>query len=157
MNKNLDLTQDKEKPTVKETSASSIDKIVPDLEHVSNDMAEQQSSSAGGQDKKQKTGDMPTGLTGTQTSLAGASNESESSSKNKIRPSFKKLLAKYDKKGVVQEQKGRPDKVKDTKPSSSQEQSSLSHGNSFNEPIAPWYCWYPCCMLLDYSRMHMQS
>ena len=39
--KNSDLTQDKEKPTVEETSASSIDKIVSDIEHVSNDMAEQ--------------------------------------------------------------------------------------------------------------------
>ena len=41
LNKNSDLTQDKEKPTVEETSASSIDKIVSDIEHVSNDMAEQ--------------------------------------------------------------------------------------------------------------------
>ena len=97
MNKNLDLTQDKEKPTVKETSASSIDKIVPDIEYVSNDMAEQQSSSAGGQDKKEKTDDKPTGLTGTQTGLTGASSESESSSKSKMRPSFKELLAKYEK------------------------------------------------------------
>ena len=48
LNKNSDLTQDKEKSTVEETSASSIDKIAPDIEHVSNDMAEQQSSSAGG-------------------------------------------------------------------------------------------------------------
>ena len=48
LNKNSDLTQDKEKPTVEEISASSVDKIVPDIEHVSNDMAEQQSSSAGG-------------------------------------------------------------------------------------------------------------
>ena len=66
-------------------------------------------------------------------------------------------MAKYEKKGVVQKQRGRPDKIKDTKPSSSQEQSSLSQGNSFNGPIAPWYCWYPYYMPLDYSRMHMQS
>ena len=52
LNKNLDLTQDKEKPTIEETSASSIDKIAPDVEHISNNMAEQQSSSGGGQDKK---------------------------------------------------------------------------------------------------------
>ena len=45
----------------------------------------------------------------------------------------------------------------DTKPSSSQVQLSLSQGNLFNGPIAPWYCWYPCYMPLDYSRMHMQS
>ena len=90
LNKNSDLTQDKEKSTVEETSASSIDKIAPDIEHVSNDMAEQQSSSAGEQDKKENTGDKPTGLT-------SASSESESSSKSKMRPSFKKLLAKYEK------------------------------------------------------------
>ena len=71
-------------------------------------------------------------------------------------PSFKELLAKYEKKGVTQKQRRWPDKVKDTKPSSSQEQSSLSQGNLFNEPIASWYCWYPCYMPLDYSRMHMQ-
>ena len=54
LNKNSDLTQDKEKPTVKETSASSINKIVPDIEHVSNDMAEQQSSSAGGKTRQKR-------------------------------------------------------------------------------------------------------
>jgi len=54
LNKNSDLTKDKEKPTVEETSASSIEKIVPDLEYVSNDMAEQQSTLAGGQDKKKR-------------------------------------------------------------------------------------------------------
>ena len=89
MNKTSDLTQDKEKSTVEEISASSVDKIVPDIEYVSNDMAEQQSSSAGGQDKIEKTDDKPTGLTGTQTDLTGASSESESSSKSKMRPSFK--------------------------------------------------------------------
>ena len=40
LNKNSDLTQDKEKPTVEKTSASSIDKIAPDIEHILNDMAE---------------------------------------------------------------------------------------------------------------------
>ena len=97
LNKNSDLTQDKENPTIEETLVSSIDKISPDIEHVSNDMAEQQSSSAGGQDKKEKTSDKPTGLTGIQTGLTGASSESESSSKSKMRPSFKELLAKYEK------------------------------------------------------------
>ena len=113
LNKNLDLTQDKEKLTVKETSAISIDKIVPDIEHVSNDMAEQQSSSAGGQDKKKETGSKLTGQTGSssgltgpqggligvQTGLTGTSSKSGKSSKakNKTRPSFKELLAKYEK------------------------------------------------------------
>ena len=54
MNKNSDLTQDKEKSTVEEISASSVDKIVPDIEHVSNNMAEQQSSSAGGKIRKKR-------------------------------------------------------------------------------------------------------
>jgi len=116
LNKNLDLTQDKEKPTIEETSASSIDKIAPDIEHVTNVMAEQLSSSAGRQDKKEKTGNKPTGLTGSQISLTGtptsltgtmtgltsASSEPESSTKSKIRPSFKELLAKYEKEGAAQ-------------------------------------------------------
>ena len=60
-------------------------------------------------------------LTGTKTGLTGASSEPESSSKSKIRPSFKELLAKYEKKGATQKkekQRGRPSKAKDEKPSS---------------------------------------
>ena len=43
-----------------------------------------------------------TGLTGAKTSLTGASNESRNSpmAKNWIRPSFKELLAKYEKMGA---------------------------------------------------------
>ena len=48
LTKNSDLTLDKEKSIIEETSASSTDQIAPDVEHVSNDMAEQQSSSVGG-------------------------------------------------------------------------------------------------------------
>ena len=54
LNKNSDLILDKEKPTVEETSASSIDQTAPHVEHVSNDMAEQYSSSDRGQDKKKR-------------------------------------------------------------------------------------------------------
>ena len=82
-----------------------------------------------------------TGRTGQETGLTGRSGSSGKNSRNnkeKERPSFKELLAKYEKKKVIQKQRGRPDKAKDTKPSSSQEQSSLSQGNSFNGPIAPW-------------------
>ena len=68
-------------------------------------MAEQESSSAGEQDKKEKTSDKPTGLTDTQTGPTGASSESESSSKRKMRPSFKELLAKYEKQGATQKKK----------------------------------------------------
>ena len=148
LNKNSDLTQDKEKPTVKETSASSINKIVPDIEHISNDMAEQHSSSAGEQDKKEKTGDKPTGLTGTQTGLTGASSESESSSKSKMRLSFKEFLAKYEKQGATQKKKkqmGRLSKAKDETSSRSCEQldSRSSQSNcsamSYSGPVVPWF------------------
>ena len=48
LTKNSDLTQDKEKPTVEETSASSVAQIVPNEDHNSNDIVEQRSNSAGG-------------------------------------------------------------------------------------------------------------
>jgi hypothetical protein len=48
LNKNSDLTLDIEKPTIEKSSASSIDQIVPNNEHVANNLAEQQSCSAGG-------------------------------------------------------------------------------------------------------------
>ena len=41
LDKNSDLTRNTEKSTVEETSASFIDKIASDIEHISNDMAEQ--------------------------------------------------------------------------------------------------------------------
>ena len=59
-------------------------------------------STLGGQDKR-KTNNKSTGLTGTtgltctKTSLTGACRESGSFSRNKTRPSFKELLAKYEK------------------------------------------------------------
>ena len=114
-------------------------------------------STLGGQEKNNGARSGQTGLTSLETGLTGHSGNSGKNSRNKKeqeRPSFKELLAKYEKKGVVQKQRGRPDKAKDTKPSLSQEQSSLSQGNSFKGPIAPWYCWYPCYMPLNYSSMH---
>jgi hypothetical protein len=48
LNKNSDLTLDIEKPTIEKSSASSTDQIVPNNEHVTNNLAEQQSYSAGG-------------------------------------------------------------------------------------------------------------
>jgi len=47
--KNSDLTQRIERLTVEETSASSIEEIAPDVEYVSNNIAERKPSSAGGQ------------------------------------------------------------------------------------------------------------
>ena len=109
----------------------------------------------GGQSKDKKTIDKttgligsqvgltgaPTNLTGTQTSLADASSEPRGSSKakNKARSSFKELL---DNKGDSQEQKGRPNKAKDTKASFGRQEQSDSQGNcvvvpySFDVPIA---------------------
>ena len=101
----------------------------------------------------------PTGLTGYRTGLTGAPSKSGNSSKIKTRPSFKELLAKYEKEGSAQRQKGRPSEVKDTGSSSRhQEQSSRGNYTSSSGPIALWYCWYPYFYTpMDYSRMHMQS
>jgi len=146
----------KEKPIVEEISASFIDPFVPNINHTSKDIAEQQSSSAVGQDKKQKSGNKPTslfgtqtGLTGTQTGLTGVSSESESSFKSKMRPSFKELLAKYEKQGATQKMKkqmGRPSEAKDEKTSSifcEQLDPRSSQGNcaamSYSGPIVPWF------------------
>ena len=57
-------------------------------------------SALGGQDKK-KANNKSTGLTGAKIGLTGASDESGGSSKSKTRPSFKKLLAKYEKQGSI--------------------------------------------------------
>ena len=72
-------------------------------------------------------------------------------------------MAKYEKEGIAQKQKGKLNKAKDLKPSTKHQEQSDSHpsqGNcmTFNGPIAPWYCWYPYFYTpMDYSRMHMQS
>jgi hypothetical protein len=54
--KNPDLTQDKEKPTVEETSVTPIDQIVPGNNLASSDIVEQEKSSAGGKNKRQAPG-----------------------------------------------------------------------------------------------------
>ena len=111
------------------------------------------------------------GARSAKTSLTGLTGPSGSSAKNpsnksKARPSFKELLAKYEKEEAVQKQKGWLNKVKDAKTSSKHQEQSDSHlsqGNyatepySFYRPIAPWYCWYLYYIYLDYSRMYMQS
>jgi hypothetical protein len=71
LNKNSDLTLDIEKPTIEKSSASSIDQIVPNNEHVANNLAEQQSCSAGGQHDHKVVGSQGTGLTGVLTCLTG--------------------------------------------------------------------------------------
>ena len=102
LTKNSDLTQDKEKLTVEEISASSVDQIVPNGDHTSKDIAEQRSSSAGGQDDLKVTGSKRTSLTGVQTDLTGRARsfgKAESVTLwNKVmkkKPSFAELLHKY--------------------------------------------------------------
>ena len=161
------MTLEKEKPIIEETSASSIDQIASDVEHASNDIAEQQLSSAGGQEQKKDARSAQTGLTGLETGPTGPSGISKKKSRNnkKERPSFKQLLAKYEEKGATQKQKKRPDQAKDTNPSSEHREQSASHvqqGNnafapySFGGPIAPWFWSYPYYYTpMDYSRMYM--
>ena len=97
LNKNSDLTLDKEKPVVEEQSDSSISKIVPNDDPDSNNVVEQCSSSAGGQDKSNHIGSDRTVLTG----LSNRSDRSElkksGGAKNRTKPTFEKLLDKYKK------------------------------------------------------------
>ena len=104
----------------------------------------QDAKTLGGQDKKKKTDNKSTGLTGHSggltgsTGLTGAPSKSGNSSKIKTRPSFKELLAKYEKEGSAQRHKGPPSEVKDTGSSSRhQEQSSQGNYTSSSGPIAP--------------------
>ena len=107
-----------------------------------------------------------TGLTDEKTGLTGASSESGNSSKAKnwIRPSFKELLAKYEKMGATQKQRRRPNEAKDEKASSrSYEQLDPrpSQGNCaampYSRSVAPWFWLNPCYDTpLDYNMMHMQ-
>ena len=65
-------------------------------------------------------------MTGLETGLIGSSGNSgkNSSGKSKARPSFKELLAKYEKKGAAQKQKIEPKEAKDTKPPSKHQEQS---------------------------------
>ena len=94
------MTLEKEKPIIEETSASSIDQITSDFEHASNDIAEKQLSSAGGQEQKKDARSAQTDLTGLETGPTGPSGISKKNSRNNKneRPSFKQLLAKYEEK-----------------------------------------------------------
>ena len=69
LNKNPDLTLDKEKPIVEETSVSSVDQIVPNGNQISKNITEQKSRSAGGKDDLKVTSSEGTDLTGDQTGL----------------------------------------------------------------------------------------
>lgn len=99
MNKNSDLTLDIEKPNIEESSASSTGQIVPNDEHVSNHLAEQQSSSVGGQEDFKVAGSKGTDLTSVPTGHARnfgrATNIALKSKMVKKKPSFVELLHKY--------------------------------------------------------------
>ena len=142
--------------------------------------ASTKTSTLGGQDKGKRTSsnltgqtgsssgltDPQGGLTGAQTGLTSVSSKSGNSSTvgTRKKPSFKELLAKYEKEGAVQKQKEWPDKAKGSKStsiSSEQSDSRLRQGNCVvmpnSELIAPWFWSYPCYYtLLDYSIMYMQ-
>ena len=93
------MTQDKEKPTVEETSASSVAQIITNGDHASNDIAEQRSSLDGGQEQKRSSRSAKTGLTGHEIGLTGPSGNFGNSPKTMTRkkPSFEELLRKYQK------------------------------------------------------------
>jgi len=73
------------------------------------------------------------------------SSEPRNSSRNKTRPSFKELLAKYEKKGTTQKKKKQLDKANDAKPLSRHQEQLVSYprqGNCVDVPyglIAPWF------------------
>ena len=73
LNKNPDLTQDKEKPTIEETSVTPIDQIVPGNNLASSDIVEQETSSAGGQEQNTGARSAKTSLIGLKTGLTGLS------------------------------------------------------------------------------------
>jgi hypothetical protein len=102
LNKTSDLPLDIEKPTVEKSSASSADQIVPNNEHVMNNIAEQQSCSAGRQHDLKVAISQSIGLTSVftgLTSLARKFGRAESIPPNskvvKKKPNFAELLYKY--------------------------------------------------------------
>ena len=98
------MTLDKEKPIVEEILASFVNKFISNTDHTSKNIAEQKSSSAGGQDDLKATGSDGTGLTGVQTGLISFDRNSHRdqcvtlrSKEMKKKPSFAELLHKYQK------------------------------------------------------------
>ena len=59
--------------------------------------------------------------------------------KFKTRPSFKELLAKYEKEGAVQKQKERQEDAKSTKSMSTSKEKSNSHLRQGNGVVTPNY------------------
>ena len=97
LNKNSDLTLDKEKPVVEEQSDSSISKTVPNGDRDSNNVVEQFSNSAGGQDKSNHIGSDRTDLTGSSDQSDRSETRKSGGAKNRTKPTFEELLDKYKK------------------------------------------------------------
>ena len=97
LNKNSDLTLDKEKPVVEEQSDSSISKTVPNGDHDSNNVVEQFSNSAGGQDKSNHIGSDRIGLTGSSDRSDRYEPRKSGGARNRTKPTFEELLDKYKK------------------------------------------------------------
>ena len=64
-------------------------------------LLELQQINARGQDKEKGADSESTGLIGSKGGLTGTASKSGNSSKSKTRPSFKELLAKYEKEGTA--------------------------------------------------------
>ena len=142
-----DLTLNIEKLQIEKLSASSIDQIAPDIEHVSNNISDQESSSAGGQHEKENARSAKTGLTEPRTGPSGDFKNS-SKTERKERPSNEELLAKYNKEEVSHKQKSRPNKNEMAKSlPKHQEQSDLPQQQGihvfasypFAGPLMPWF------------------
>ena len=105
LNKNPDLTQEIEKPTIEKISATPVNQIVPNGNLASSDIAQQETRSAGGQDQKKSAGTAKTGLTGHEIGLTGPSGDFWNSPKitTRKKPSFEELLRKYQK--IAEEKK----------------------------------------------------
>ena len=173
LTKNSDLTLEKEKSIIEEMSASSIDQIASNVEHASNDVAEQQLSSAGGQEQKRDTRSAETGL---ETGLTGSSGSvvENPSNKSKARPSFKELLAKYEKEGAAQKQRRWSNKVKDVKSTSTSGDRTIVHVkvivvlcniqdrllHGFGRILVPIHLWiivgYICSLVLFNILLYVQ-
>ena len=91
------MTLDKENPVVEEQSDSSICKIVPNGDPDSNNVVEQCSSSAGGQDKSNQISSDRTGLTSSSDRSDWSEPGKSGSAKNRIKPTFEELPDKYKK------------------------------------------------------------
>jgi hypothetical protein len=84
-----------------------------------------------------------------------------------VKSTFEELLAKYKKKGASQKQGGRPNKGKNLKLSTKNQnipcycksqENYVVAPYSYARPTSPWSWSYPCYYSpLDYANLHMRS